>query len=290
MVDSLGTIANLRWPYVSTVLFSSYIVLIYNYSPFVSPILHPSNPNTLPEAVKSIAPITGPAHPSITSLSCALLHPGVPSCSTAFLHHILLSVPRLARFITTVTLALTILRFKAFAAQPLASLSAISKRIITLTAVLSTAVGSAWGSLCMWNTLLSRTTLPTKRFYLSGALGGLPFAFLANNRSTALYFFRAAIDSAWKTGVKRGFWKGVKGGDLWIVVLSWAVLGTILESYPEAIEGRGIQKGLAWLKGEGFADPVEVLAKKKAKKAAAIAAAQKKAETEAEVEVEADGQ
>ena len=269
VVDSLATIANLRWPYVKTIPMNFYEILIYAFRPFTSPILHPSNPNTLPLAIKSIAPITGPAHPSISSLSCALLHPAVPSCNTAFLHHILLSVPRIARFMTTVMLAVSLLKYKAFTTNPLASFQSLVKRIFTLTAVLSTSIGSAWGSLCLWNALLSRSAVPTKRFFLSGALGGLPFAFLGNNsRGAFTSIFRSAIDSAWKSGVKRGLWKGWTGGELWLIVASWAVMGAILERRPGAVQAGGLRKGLAWLRGDGFVDPVEVLERKRARRAA----------------------
>ncbi|PKY02817.1 hypothetical protein P168DRAFT_256521 [Aspergillus campestris IBT 28561] len=250
IVDSLATVANLKWP------------------AFVSPILHPANPNTLPAAVKSISPITGPAHPLIDRLSCAVLHPSSPSCGTAFLHHILLSVPRAARFLTGVTLALSVLKFKTFMSNPIFAINGVSKRIITLTAILSASVGSAWGSVCLWNSILPRATLPTKRFFLSGALAGLPFAFLGNSRSVALYFFRAAVDSAWKTGAKRGLWKPGKGGELWVLVIAWAIMGAILEARPSAVQGRGVRKALTWLKGEGYMDPVDTAAKRKAKKAA----------------------
>ncbi|KAJ5776901.1 hypothetical protein N7520_000147 [Penicillium odoratum] len=233
---------------------------------FVSPILHPTDPNTLPAVVKSLSPITGPAHPLITSLSCAVLHPSLPNCSTAFLHHILLSVPLLARFLTTVTLALSIPKFKSILAQPITSINTISKKIIMLTAVLSAAIGSAWGSVCLLNSTLPRSTLPTKRFFLSGALGGLPFLVLGNSRSLFTYFFRAALDSAWKTGVKRGMWKGGRSGELALFVLSWALIGSILEGNPDAVQGGGLRKGLTWLRGDGFVDPVEV-EKRKARRA-----------------------
>ncbi|KAJ5666233.1 uncharacterized protein N7477_008681 [Penicillium maclennaniae] len=244
IVDSLASIADLRWP------------------KFVSPILHPTDPHTLPSVVKSISPITGPAHPSITSLSCALLHPGVPNCSTAFLHHILLSVPPLARFLATVTLALTIPKFKSVLAQPFTSINNLSKRILMMTAVLSAAIGSAWGSICLLNGVLPRSTLPTKRFFLSGAIGGLPFMFLGNSRSVFMYFFRAGVDSAWKTGVKRGLWKGGRGGEVWLFVLSWAVIGSILEAHPGAVQGPGIRKSLAWMRGDGWVDPEEIAKRK----------------------------
>ncbi|KAJ5542297.1 hypothetical protein N7535_004717 [Penicillium sp. DV-2018c] len=244
IVDSLASIADLRWP------------------AFVSPILHPDDANTLPSAVRSIAPIAGPAHPAITNLSCALLHPNLPNCSTAFLHHLLLSVPPLARFLTTVTLALSIPKFKTILLHPLDSVSTLSKRIITMTAVLSAAIGTAWGSVCLLNNNLPRKTLPTKRFFLSGALGGLPFLFLGNSRSTFLWIFRAAVDSAYKTGVKRGLWKGGKSGELVLFVAAWALTGSILEANPSAVQGRGLRKGLAWLRGDGFADPMEVSKRK----------------------------
>lgn len=150
--------------------------------------------------------------------------------------------------------------------HPISSVNGLSKRIISLTAVFSASLGVAWGSLCFWSNLLPRSTLPTKRFYLSGALGGLPFLFLGNSRSTFLYFFRAAVDSAWKAGVKRGLWKGWRGGELWVFVVSWALMGAILEARPSALQGPGIRKLLAWLKGDGFSDPVDMLARKKAKK------------------------
>ena len=127
-----------------------------------------------------------------------------------------------------------------------------------MTAVLSTAIGSAWGSVCLLHNTLPRSTLPTKRFFLSGALGGLPFLFMGQSRSIFLYFFRAAVDSAWKTGVKRGLWKGARGGELLLFVASWAVIGSVLEADPKAVQGGGLRKGLSWLRGDSFVDPVEV--------------------------------
>lgn len=131
-----------------------------------------------------------------------------------------------------------------------------------MTAVLSAAIGSAWGSVCLLNHNLPRGTLPTKRFFLSGALGGLPFLFLGNSRSTFLWIFRAAVDSAYKTGVKRGLWKGRKGGELLLIVSAWALMGATLEANPGAVQGAGLRKALAWLRGDGFTDPVDIAKRK----------------------------
>jgi hypothetical protein len=134
----------------------------------------------------------------------------------------------------------------------------LSKSVITQTAVLSAAISSAWGSVCLWNSILPRAALPTQRFYLSGALAGVPFAFLgSNSRGVFLYFFRAAVDSAWKAGVKRGVWKGWSGGEVWLFVVAWAVLASTLEGRPTAVQGPSLRKLLAWMRGEGLTDPIE---------------------------------
>lgn len=77
-----------------------------------------------------------------------------------------------------------------------------------------------------------------------------------------------AVDSAWKVGTKRGVWRGWKGGDLFVFVASWALIGALLEKNPGAVDGGGLRKVFAWLRGDGFVDPVEAaVAKKKGKKA-----------------------
>ncbi|PYH47576.1 uncharacterized protein BP01DRAFT_354780 [Aspergillus saccharolyticus JOP 1030-1] len=260
VVDSLAHISALKWP------------------SFVSPILHPGSSKVLPSSLTSISPVTGSAHPAISSLSCALLHPSSPSCSTAFLHHILLSVPPLTRFLTAISLALSLRKIKNLALHPISSLNDLSQKIMKLTAVLSASAGTAWASICLWNSVLPRSTLPTKRFYLSGALAGVPFAVLGSKRGLFLYFFRTALATAWKTAAKRGSWTGWNNGELGIIVASWALVGCILESRPAAVQGKGVRKALSWMRGDGFADPLKVAEKRKAKKAAA---AQKKTEDDA---------
>ncbi|EFW16925.1 hypothetical protein D8B26_003738 [Coccidioides posadasii str. Silveira] len=251
-VDALAKISELKWP------------------AFISPILHPNNPNTLPTSLQGISLITSPAHPAVSSLSCALLHPKTPSCLTAFLQQNLLSIPLLARSVSKVALALSLLKLKSFIVHPIASINALSRKILSWTAVLSAAIGSAWGSICFFNGVLPRSVLRTQRFYLSGALAGAPFMFFgaAGYRSHFLYFFRLAIASAWKAGVKRGLWRGWKGGELWVLAVSWAVIGAVLESHPNAIAGPGFRKALAWIRGDGYTDLAELRAKKKGKKPA----------------------
>ncbi|KAL4910437.1 hypothetical protein BDW74DRAFT_51891 [Aspergillus multicolor] len=242
IVDSIAAIAKLRWP------------------AFVSPILHPAG-SVLPAGLQSISAITGPAHPSIPHLSCALLHPSSPSCGTALAHHLLTSASTLGRFFTSVAFAWSALNVKGWLTQPISMINSLSLQILTNTGVLSSSIGLAWGSVCLWNALLPRSVLPTQRFYLSGALAGLPFAWLEignNGRHTAAFMsiFRTAVGSAWRAGVKRGLWKGWRGGELWLFVLGWATLGCVLDSRPNAL-GAGTGKLLAWTRGEGWTVPLE---------------------------------
>ncbi|PGH21403.1 hypothetical protein AJ80_03320 [Polytolypa hystricis UAMH7299] len=250
-VDALGRISELKWP------------------AFISPILHPSKPQALPDVISMISPITSPAHPSIASLSCALLHPKSPSCLTAFIHQNLLSIPILARFLTKLYLAFAILKFKSFLSHPIVETNTLCRKILSMTAVLSASLGSAWGSICLFNSYLPRSILPTQRFYLSGALAGLPFMFLARgaNRGASLYFLRMAIDSAWKTGEKHRLWRLWKGGDLCVIVASWALIGALLDNRPDAVDAKGFRKMLMWVRGDGYIDPAESGTKKKGKKA-----------------------
>lgn len=240
-------------------------------SAFVSPILHPNIQNPLPLSLEGISLITSPAHPAVSSLSCALLHPKTPSCLTAFLQQNLLSIPLLVRSISKIAIALALVKIKNLLLHPIATTNSISRKVLSVTAVVSTAISSAWGSLCLFNNILPRSVLSTHRFYLSGALAGVPFMFFkaAGYRGFFLYFFRLAADSAWKSGVKRGLWRGWRGGELWLLAVSWAVVGMILERHPAAVTGPGIRKALAWVRGDGFTDPAESKTKKKGKRAVA---------------------
>ena len=72
-----------------------------------------------------------------------------------------------------------------------------------------------------------------------------------------LYSMRLSVDSAWKVGVKRGYWKGVRGGDVALFVAGLAVVNVVYEERRGVIGG-GVGKGVGWLRGE------ELFAKKEA--------------------------
>lgn len=58
------------------------------------------------------------------------------------------------------------------------------------------------------------------------------------------------MESAWKVGVKRGLWKGFKGGDVWLFVVSLAIVNMVYTKNTEAVRAGMFRKAVAGLRGE----------------------------------------
>ena len=76
------------------------------------------------------------------------------------------------------------------------------------------------------------------------------------------------MDSLWKVGVKRGWWKAVKNGDLFVLVASLAVIQGIYETNPKAVSGGAVRKALGMLRGDGWVDRAVVTSEEDEKKLA----------------------
>ncbi|KAK4542615.1 hypothetical protein LTR36_006663 [Oleoguttula mirabilis] len=241
IVDGLAELSKLRWP------------------PFVSPILFPSIKQALPSglALAKVSPITGPAHPGITHTSCALLHPHDPSCARTYLKYWIAAFPSVAKLFTLLYGAFALLAYKSLLKDPLPFVNTLSKRILRMALFITGAIGTSWGSICLFSNYLPRSTLPTQRWFLGGFLGGL-WAFVARHgeRSNFLYASRVSIDSLYKVGKKRGWWRGVKNGDVMVFVASLALLNVVYEARPGAVEAGAVRKGVSMLRGEGWLDRV----------------------------------
>ncbi|KAF1837326.1 hypothetical protein BDW02DRAFT_544222 [Decorospora gaudefroyi] len=236
IVDSLAEISRQRWP------------------PFVSPILFP-NAETLPNRLSSISPITSPAHPAIKSLSCALLHPQDPSCLRTYIQYWIQAFPKIARVMALFFTAMSLTRYKAFLASPLSAANQLARKILRMSLFLSGAIGTSWGSICLFQTLLPRSFLSTQRWFLGGFLGGA-WAFLerSGGRANFLYSARLSVDSLWKVGVKRGWWTGLRNGDVLLFVASLAAVNVLYEVSPTSVNSGVARKGLGVLRGEGWVD------------------------------------
>jgi len=161
----------------------------------------------------------------------------------------------IAKFFTLVFGAFSVLRYKDFINHPVPAFNKLAKAILRMSVFVTGAVGTSWGSICFFQNVLPRKFLPTQRWFLGGFAGGM-WAFLerGTGRSNFLYTARLSMDSLWKVGVKRGWWKGVKNGDVLVFVASLALIQGIYEVNPKAISGGSIRKGLGILRGDGWVD------------------------------------
>lgn len=62
------------------------------------------------------------------------------------------------------------------------------------------------------------------------------------------------MDSLWKVGVKRRWWRAMKGGDVWLFVFALMVTGLVYEKDAKAVREGGWRKGISWVRGEGWRD------------------------------------
>ena len=68
---------------------------------------------------------------------------------------------------------------------------------------------------------------------------------------------RSSLDSLWKVGRKRGWWRGVRGGDVWLFVASLMVINAVFERDQRAVRSGFVRRSLSSLRGEGFRDVVK---------------------------------
>ncbi|KAK3303137.1 uncharacterized protein B0T15DRAFT_568821 [Chaetomium strumarium] len=239
IVDSLSQMARLHWP------------------AFISPTLFPLKDDILPPSLTAISSITSPAHPLITSLSCATLHPSDPSCSRAFLAFWLRSFPPLTRFFFVVYSAMLIPRLSALYHFPLSTLHQLVSNALRMAGFLTGSLATAWSSVCFFQAWFPRAFLPTQRFFLGGFLAGI-WALLEHGRRGSRSLFlstaKVSVESLWKVGVKRRWWRAMKGGDVWVFVAALMLTGVVYEKDVKAVKEGPWRKGISWVRGEGWKD------------------------------------
>ncbi|KAF5719337.1 hypothetical protein FMUND_4718 [Fusarium mundagurra] len=247
--------SSVKWPQTSEIVDSLAQMARLSWPAYVSPTLFPGK-EVLPPSLSAIAPLTSRAHPLITSLSCATLHPGDPSCARTYLTFWLQTFPPFARFFVAVFSALTVIpRFSGLYHNPLATLQRIITKALRMSTFATGALSTAWASICFFQQWLPRHVLATQRVFLGGFFAGLwAFVERRNGRGLFLYSARASVDSLWKVGVKRRWWKSMKGGDVWVFMLALMVTGVVYEKDAQAIRETNWRKGVSWLQGQGWRD------------------------------------
>lgn len=215
IVSALAEMARLKWP------------------SYVSPVLRPGDTTTLPPTIDPVVgSITSRAHPALQHLSCALIHPAETSCFTPFLRQVLLSFNSIGRFMALYYGALSLLQIKRLFKDPISFTSRLAAQILRVTIVVCGSLAGSWGSICFFNNYLPKSFIPQFRFFLGGALSSC-LAIIDRSptgHENAMYSTRSSLDSLWKVGRRRGWWKGVKGGDVWLFVISLAMFSILLDS------------------------------------------------------------
>lgn len=148
--------------------------------------------------------------------------------------------------------AFSLLGYKKLFSSPLEFFNNLAARVLRTTASISGAIGASWGSICLFAMILPRNLWPKSRFFLGGLLAGC-FQFLdrtSSGRTNALYAARTSADSLWKVGVKHGWWRGIKGGDVWVFVAGLAVLNVVYEAREGAVDSGAAKGMMKVLRGE----------------------------------------
>ncbi|KAG9231719.1 hypothetical protein BJ875DRAFT_516392 [Amylocarpus encephaloides] len=247
--------AALPWPSTYEVVDNLAEMAKLNYPPFISPILFPNNKHTLPATLRKLSPITSPTHPLISSLSCAVLHPSDPSCLRTYLTYWLRVFPGLTRFFTAVFVVLSLPSYKTYYKAPITTLNKLASRILLYSSFVAGSIGTSWGAICFFQQVLPRHLLATQRFFFGGMLGGLwGFIVRKQARGEFLYSARTSLDSLWKVGRKRGWWRGIRGGDVWLFVCSLMVINVVYERDARSLRSGVVRRGVSSLRGEGFRD------------------------------------
>jgi hypothetical protein len=164
-------------------------------------------------------------------------------------------LPPLARFFLLLETAFLLPRLSSLYHFPVSTMNRVLARAMRMATFITGAISTAWASICFFQAWFPRTFLPTQRFFLGGAAAGL-WAWIErrHGRSVFLYSARVSVDSLWKVGVKRRWWRAMKGGDVWIFVLALMLTGVVYERDARAIREGNWRKGISWVRGEGFTD------------------------------------
>jgi hypothetical protein len=158
----------------------------------------------------------------------------------AYLRQILLAFSMIAQFFTKYYGAFALLRIGSIIKSPLQEMKRLSETIIRTSLAITGAISTSWGMICLFQAILPRTFLPKFRFFLGGFLGGMSAIVdqTSSGHANALYAARTSVDSLWKVGARRRWWKGIKDGDVWLFVASLALVNVVYDLGRNTAAGR----------------------------------------------------
>ena len=257
VLDALGAMSRAHWPaFLPPALFPSKDVSQLLSLPPPSGATSSAVAAASAAAVAAVTPLTSRAHPLIKSMSCATLHPDDPSCGRTYLAFWLRAFPSYARFFLLLYTALQLPRASAVYHAPVQAIQRLISRSLRSATMLAGTLSTAWASVCFFQQWLPRRMLATQRFFLGGFLSGF-WAWIErkHGRAVFLYTARASLDSVWRLGAKRRWWRPAsQGTDVLVFMASLMLAGAVYEREARAVREPTLRKGISWVRGEGWRD------------------------------------
>lgn len=192
------------------------------------------------------------AHPAISQLSCAALHPTLVSCTQAFLRLAASRSRQTLQIVFPVYAMRTLFKTKKHGSSPSRLTKQFIMNTLKTTAFLTLALTTAWSSICFTQKYLPSYLL-RHIFRVSGVIGGI-FAFIdrANSHPIFVDAGRAAAISWLKAhpkGQKSRLLRFLPSPESIIFVVSIATLNLLYDISPNSITSSGALKLVALLRG-----------------------------------------
>lgn len=253
------------WPSREEVVSSIAEISKKRYPNFVSPILFPET-FTVPQGLEKIEPVVSMAHPAITTLTGALMHPYQRSEFRTYIELILRKFGSVSKYVFAAYLAVGLLKSKNTNGGKLSAVASSFGYSIRTTIFIVMTAASLWSGVGVTQKLFGKNMLPTSRYRVIGFTAGLwAFVDQVNGRARYLYTARLAVLSYWNMLVKQGRVRPHPQGDVALFAVSFGIIMALLDYAPGSVTGPGLRSKLAWLKHGESKDPVEALPEEKEK-------------------------
>lgn len=269
-----------NWPTSEQIVRNISQVAINNYPKFTSTLMFPNGSGTsnkLPDYLRDVSPVVLRAHPSIQTMTGAILHPFEPSNFKFYVEIIFKKLSSLGKYVFALYLMIGLisLRFQHkrkktaeisdsdkntdTIVQAFKTILQVVPKAIRTTVFIVMSTVSAWANIELFQHFFGSKFLSKHRFKFSGFLAGL-WAIVdhgSHTRGRYLFAFRAAGLSYWRVLIKEGRIKSAKGLEVCFFAWSFAILMCLFDRNPKVISGSFLRKVLGFIKSGEFKDPLD---------------------------------
>lgn len=273
------------WPTQAQLVDSIAKVSQAHYPKFTSTLMFPDSA-VIPSYLDPVKQVIIRAHPAISTLTGALLHPTEPSQFRALANIVLKQYTTIGKYVFALYLIKSFLVKRVVSQiepeaerdgqkeQPTSTQKAISQLRLLLATMFNTwrtttfivlTTVSSWAGIEFAQALLSNKFIPVYRYKVIGFLSGLWAIFdKVSGRGRYIYAVRASILSYWRVLVKEKRVKPIRNGDVYIFALSFGVIMSLFELSPGSVSGPAVRKALSWVSSGRFQDPIKSPARSQA--------------------------